>query len=57
MDSGCQSGIREIHQKSESAILQRFLRILFFFFSFLREDVVMSHLVRARSFAALMSLG
>jgi hypothetical protein len=56
MDSGCQSGIREIHQKSESAILQRFLRILFFF-SFLREDVVMSHLVRARSFAALMSLG
>ena len=34
-----------------------FADFVFLFFFFLREDVVMSHLVRARSSAALMSLG
>ena len=55
MDSGCQSsGFRGIHQKSRSAILQRF------FAEFLREDVVeksMSIWSGARASAALISLG
>jgi hypothetical protein len=58
MDSGCQSGFRRNHQKSRSAILQRFCGILLAE----KRDVVveknMSHRVRSsRACAALMSLG
>ena len=54
MDSGSQSGFRGIHQKSRTAVLQRFCDF------FLREDVVeksMSIWSGARASAALMSLG
>jgi len=58
MDSGCQSGFRRNHQKSRSAILQRFCGIPLAE----KRDVVvkkdMSHLwFGARGCAALMSLG